>query len=162
MKIGVTKEIKKHEYRVGMTPQCVKAYSIHGHEILIEKEAGIGSGYEDDEYERSGAVIVDDKEKIFNQCQMIVKVKEPVQEEYRFLHEDQVIYTYFHLAANKELALKLLEKKVTAVAYETIELSDGSLPCLTPMSEIAGRGKVSGKSIRWTRDPSWRRTWCEA
>jgi len=139
MKIGVTKEIKKHEYRVGMTPQCVKAYSIHGHEILIEKEAGIGSGYEDDEYERSGAVIVDEKEKIFDQCQMIVKVKEPVQEEYRFLHEDQVIYTYFHLAANKELALKLLEKKVTAVAYETIELSDGSLPCLTPMSEIAGR-----------------------
>jgi len=139
MKIGVPKEIKKHEYRVGMTPQCVKAYRNNEHEVFIEKGAGIGSGFEDEEYKNNGAIITEDKESIFDSCDMIVKVKEPVQEEYELLHNGQIIYTYFHLAADKKLALTLMEKGVTAVAYETIELSDRSLPCLIPMSEIAGR-----------------------
>jgi alanine dehydrogenase len=139
MKIGVPKEIKRHEYRVGMTPASVKAYVKAGHEVLVEKGAGVGSGYEDAEYEVNGGRIVADKAGLFKQSEMIVKVKEPLAEEYGLFHGGQILYTYLHLAANKELAEQLLQRKVTGVAYETIELADRSLPCLTPMSEIAGR-----------------------
>jgi alanine dehydrogenase len=139
MKIGVPREIKKHEYRVGMTPDSVRAYVRAGHQVLIEKGAGVGSGYEDAEYAAAGAKVTADKAALFRESQMIVKVKEPLPEEYGLFREGQILYTYLHLAASRELALELLKRKVTGVAYETIELPDRSLPCLTPMSEIAGR-----------------------
>jgi alanine dehydrogenase len=139
MRIAVPKEIKSHEYRVGMTPASVKAYVKGGHEVLVEKGAGVGSGYEDAEYEANGGRIVADKAMLFRQCEMIVKVKEPLVEEYPLFRDGHILYTYLHLAANKELAEQLIQRKVTGVAYETIELPDRSLPCLTPMSEIAGR-----------------------
>jgi alanine dehydrogenase len=139
MKIGVPKEIKPHEYRVGMTPQCVRAYLQNGHEVHVERGAGVGSGYDDREYELNGAAMLDDREEVFKRSDMIVKVKEPLPEEYGFLRKGQILFTYLHLAANEELARALMERGVNSVAYETIELEDGSLPCLTPMSEIAGR-----------------------
>ncbi|MBE3134531.1 MAG: alanine dehydrogenase, partial [Acidobacteria bacterium] len=139
MRIGVPKEIKRHEYRVGMTPASVKAYVKSGHEVLVEKGAGIGSGYEDSEYQVNGARVIADKAELFRQSEMIVKVKEPLAEEYALFHEGQILFTYLHLAACGELARELIQRKVAGVAYETIELPDRSLPCLTPMSEIAGR-----------------------
>jgi alanine dehydrogenase len=142
MKIGVPREIKAHEYRVGMTPHCVRAYRQAGHEVIVECGSGIGSGYEDEEYEESGAQITDSGRRVYEQSQMIVKVKEPLPEEYGLLQRDQILFTYLHLAANRELAEALMKAGVSAVAYETIELDDGSLPCLTPMSEIAGRLSV--------------------
>jgi len=142
MKIGCLREVKKHEYRVGMTPHCVRAYRNSGHEVFVEKGAGVGSGFEDDEYKKSGAKIEDDPRSICNSCEMIIKVKEPLSREYEYFHDGQIIYTYFHFAANKELTELMLKEDITAVAYETIELEDGSLPCLTPMSEIAGRLSV--------------------
>jgi len=142
MKIGCLREIKKHEYRVGMTPHCVRAYKSSGHEVFVEKGAGVGSGYEDEEYRKSGATVVDDPAKICNACEMIIKVKEPLPQEYEYFHDGHILYTYFHFAANKKLTRLMMEKAITAVAYETIELEDGSLPCLTPMSEIAGRLSV--------------------
>jgi alanine dehydrogenase len=142
MKIGVPKEIKRHEYRVGMTPQCVAAYVNEGHSVFVESEAGVGSGYEDREYERNGAKLTNDRDTIYDACDMIVKVKEPIVEEYDLLREGQLLFTYLHLAANSELAETLMKRGVTSIAYETIELEDGSLPCLTPMSEIAGRLSV--------------------
>ncbi|HVP18233.1 MAG TPA: alanine dehydrogenase [Spirochaetia bacterium] len=142
MTIGVPKEIKTHEYRVGMTPHSVKAYVKNGHTLLVEKGAGVGSGYDDAEYVAAGAKISASKADLFRQAEMIVKVKEPLAEEYPLFREGQLLYTYLHLAASKELALELMKRKVTGVAYETIELADKSLPCLTPMSEIAGRLSV--------------------
>jgi alanine dehydrogenase len=142
MRLGVPKEIKRHEYRVGMTPQCVVAYRQEGHEVLMESGAGVGSGYEDHEYEVSGASLTDDRTRIFETCDMIVKVKEPLPEEYFLLRDGQILFTYLHLAANRELAEVLMNRGVTSIAYETIELDDDSLPCLTPMSEIAGRLSV--------------------
>jgi len=142
MRLGVPKEIKRHEYRVGMTPQCVAAYIQEGHGVLLESGAGVGSGYEDHEYEKRGAQLTNDRARIFETCDMIVKVKEPLQEEYALLREGQILFTYLHLAANRELAELLMSRGVTSIAYETIELDDGSLPCLTPMSEIAGRLSV--------------------
>jgi alanine dehydrogenase len=139
MRIGVPKEIKRQEYRVGMTPASVRAYVKNSHEVLLEKGAGVGSGYEDSEYTVSGARILADKAEVFRQSEMIVKVKEPLAEEYALFREGQILYTYLHLAANRELAAELIRRKVTGLAYETIELPDRSLPCLTPMSEVAGR-----------------------
>lgn len=139
MRIGVPREIKRHEYRVGMTPACVRAYVRAGHEVLIEKGAGIGSGYTDPEYEARGGCIAADKADLFRRCEMILKVKEPLAEEYGLFREGQILYAYLHLAADKTLAEMLMNRKVTTVAYETIELPDRSLPCLMPMSEIAGR-----------------------
>jgi alanine dehydrogenase len=142
MKIGVPREIKTHEYRVGMTPQSVKAYAKNGHRVLVEKGAGVGSGYEDAEYQAAGAAIVSDKAELFRESDMIVKVKEPLAEEFALFKPGHILYTYLHLAAAKDLADELIRRKVTGVAYETIELPDHSLPCLTPMSEIAGRLSV--------------------
>ena len=142
MKIGVPREIKTHEYRVGMTPHSVKAYVKNGHAVLVEKGAGIGSGYEDAEYTAAGARMISDKAEMFRESEMIVKVKEPLAEEFPLFHGGQILFTYLHLAASRELAYELLTRKVTGVAYETIELADKSLPCLTPMSEIAGRLSV--------------------
>lgn len=142
MKIGCLREIKKHEYRVGMTPHCVRAYRSGGHEVFVETGAGVGSGYEDDEYKKSGAKIVKNPASICSDCKIIIKVKEPLRQEYDYFHNGQIIYTYFHFAANKELTQFMTTKDIAAIAYETIELEDGSLPCLTPMSEIAGRLSV--------------------
>jgi alanine dehydrogenase len=142
MNIGVPLEIKTHEYRVGMTPHSVKAYVKYGHHVFIESGAGVGSGYDDSEYKAAGAVIISDKTKLFHDSDMIVKVKEPLAEEFPLFQPGQILYTYLHLAASPGLANELLRRKVTGVAYETIELPDGSLPCLTPMSEIAGRLSV--------------------
>ena len=142
MNIGTDKEIKSHEYRVGLTPSCVKAYITRGHKVLVEKGAGDNAGFTDSEYENIGAAIISDKKEIFDTSDMIVKVKEPLPEEYELLLKGQILYTYLHLAASKDLTCALMERQIKAVAYETIETMDGSLPCLTPMSEIAGRLSV--------------------
>ncbi len=141
MIVAVAREIKTHEYRVGLTPDNVKAYIAGGHEVLVEKDAGESSGFSDLEYSHAGAEIVRDKKELFDRADMIVKVKEPQPSEYDLFHEGQVLYTYLHLAADKEQAEALMRKKVKAVAYETME-HNGKLPCLTPMSEIAGRLSV--------------------
>jgi alanine dehydrogenase len=139
MKVGCVKEIKKHEYRVGLTPSDVKSYVTRGHQVYIEHNAGLAAGFEDEQYENAGAAVCNTREKIFTSCDMIVKVKEPIPEEYHLFRENQILYTYLHLAANEELTQVLMDKNVKAVAYETIEDEDGDLPCLKPMSEIAGR-----------------------
>jgi len=142
MKIGCVKEIKKHEYRVGMTPSCVKAYVAAGHKVAIETEAGLGSGYSDQEYIDAGGVIVNTPDAVWDSSDMIVKVKEPLEIEYQYFRENLVLYTYLHLASNKELTDALINSGVKAVAYETIQESGNLLPCLKPMSEIAGRLSV--------------------
>jgi alanine dehydrogenase len=142
MRIGTVKEIKTHEYRVGLTPACVKAYVSRGHEVWIETGAGDNTGFSNEEYIAQGGIIIDHREQIFGACDMIVKVKEPLAEECELLREGQILFTYLHLAASMELTQTLLSKRVKAVAYETIETEDGSLPCLKPMSEIAGRLSV--------------------
>lgn len=139
MIVGLIKEIKVHEYRVGLTPECVSEYVKNSHTVLVEKNAGEGTGFSDEQYINAGATIIDTAEEIFKKSDMIVKVKEPLVEEYKYFKENQILYTYLHLAAEKPLAEALVEKKVKAVAYETITDNEGHLPCLTPMSEIAGR-----------------------
>ena len=138
MTIAVIKEIKTHEYRVGMTPADAKAYLAGGHHVLVEKSAGRQAGFPDEAYIDAGAEIIADKQKLFEAADMIVKVKEPQPSEYAYFHENQLLYTYLHLAAEEQLTEALLERKVKAIAYETIEEHD-ALPCLVPMSEIAGR-----------------------
>ena len=142
MKIGTVKEIKVREYRVGLTPSCVKAYTSRGHEVFVQKAAGQDTGFTDDQYIAAGATIKDTAKEIFDTCDMIVKVKEPLPEEYDLFHPGQILYTYLHLAASKELTTALMERNIKGVAYETIETKDRSLPCLKPMSEIAGRLSV--------------------
>jgi len=137
MIIGVPKEIKKGEFRVGMTPYGVEELKADGHTILIENGAGAGSDFPDDEYRGAGAGLVD-KEVLFGQAELIVKVKEPVSSEYDLFRERQAIFTFLHLASVRDLIDILLGKKITALAYETLQ-KDGSLPLLAPMSEIAGR-----------------------
>lgn len=137
MIIGVPKEIKKEEYRVGLTPDGVEELRREGHTLLIEKGAGEGSGFSDEEYVRAGADMVD-RRTLFEKAELIVKVKEPLPQEYDLLREGQAIFTFLHLAPNRELTELLLRKKVTGIAYETIQ-RDGGLPLLLPMSEIAGR-----------------------
>ncbi|NRA36607.1 MAG: alanine dehydrogenase [Planctomycetes bacterium] len=142
MIIGTIAEIKNHEYRVGLTPSCVHAYTRAGHQVLVQKDAGKNAGFFDEEYVKSGADIVDDRKTICDRSDMIVKVKEPIAEEYDLFHEGQILYTYLHLAADKPLTEMLIKNKIKAVAYETIEDDEGKLPCLRPMSEIAGRLSV--------------------
>lgn len=142
MIVGVPKEIKTREYRVGMTPAIAKAYITAGHTVLVEKAAGEGAGLPDGEYERVGAKIVKSADEVWKRSEMIVKVKEPIEPEYARMQENQIIYTYFHLAAVPELAKVLIKKKISAVAYETIQPEDGSLPLLKPMSEIAGKMSI--------------------
>jgi len=139
MIIGCTKELKNHEYRVGLTPDNVMAYVAHGHTVLIEKSAGVGAGFEDSQYIEAGAKIIDNAKDIFDAAEMIIKVKEPEECEYELLKEGQILYTYLHLAPNPSLTKLLLDKKIKAVAYETITDGAGNLPCLRPMSQIAGR-----------------------
>ncbi len=142
MRIGVPKEIKNNEFRVGLTPGAVSAYVQAGHGVLVEEGAGLGSGFSDEEYRAAGAQIVADAAKVWAGADMIVKVKEPVECEYRYFRKGMLLYTYLHLAADEPLTRALLDAEVTAVAYETIVGRTGGLPCLAPMSEIAGRMAV--------------------
>lgn len=137
MVVGIPKEIKTHEYRVALTPAGARELAALGHRVLIEESAGAGSGFTDEQYESSGAHITDRK-TLFKQSELIVKVKEPMAEEYDLFEERHVLFTFLHLAPNKELTSVLLKKKITALGYETLE-DGGALPLLTPMSEIAGR-----------------------
>jgi len=142
MRIGILKEIKRFENRVALTPDGLKAIIDAGHTVYVEKGAGLGAGIADDDYLKQGATILDHHKEIFEKADMVYKVKEPLPAEYEFLREGQILYAYLHLAANKDLACALLDRKVTGVAFETIQLSDGHLPLLEPMSEVAGRLSV--------------------
>jgi alanine dehydrogenase len=139
MIIGIPKEIKISENRVGMTEVGVRQLVGEGHSVFVETNAGVGSGISDDQYIQCGATILGTKAEVYAKAEMIVKVKEPLPEEYELLKENQILYTYLHLAAEPKLTRVLVERKVKSVAYETIQLEDGSLPLLTPMSEVAGR-----------------------
>lgn len=139
MIIGVPKEIKDNENRVAVTPGGVSEYVAHGHTVLVEQSAGAGSGFTDDEYKAAGAELVGTHEDVFARTEMIIKVKEPIEPEYPLLREGQILYAYLHLAAEEKLTKALLERKVSALAYETVQMPDGSLPLLAPMSEVAGR-----------------------
>ncbi len=138
MRIGVPKEVKNHEYRVAITPIGVHELVANGHEVLIEKGAGVGSSIADEEYVASGATIRDTADDVWGEAEMVLKVKEPVSEEYHRMREGQVLFTYLHLAADKPLTDELMTRKVTAIAYETVQLPSGGLPLLYPMSEVAG------------------------
>ena len=142
MIIGIPKEIKDHEYRVSVTPDGVQALTHGGHQVWVEPSAGVGSGYPDQDYKQAGAAIAGSKEELFQKAELIVKVKEPLLSECSLFRHGQVLFTYLHLASSPELTKALLEAKVTAIAYETTEARDGSLPMLKPMSEIAGRMSV--------------------
>lgn len=139
MIIGTVKEIKNNEYRVGLSPNSAKDYVKNGHKVLVETKAGLNSGFSDQDYIDAGATIIETAKQVWNQVDMVVKVKEPLEEEYQYFREGLILYTYLHLAAVESLTHALMKAKTQAVAYETIELEDGSLPCLKPMSEVAGR-----------------------
>src|SRR3989344_1515770 len=139
MLVGVPKEIKNHEYRVGLTPNSVKEFITYGHSVIVEKGAADGIGFCDDDYRQAGARVVDDSADIYASAEMIVKVKEPQLQEYALLRENQILFTYLHLAPDPEQAKGLLASGCVAIAYETITSSDGRLPLLQPMSEVAGR-----------------------
>ncbi len=138
MIIGVTKEIKADENRVAITPAGVEVMRLHGHTVLLEKNAGLASGFEDGSYEKAGAEIVTDSRKIFERADMIWRVKEPQSSEYQYLKEGQIYFAYLHLAASEELTRALMKCGTVNIAYETIQKADGSLPLLTPMGEVAG------------------------
>jgi alanine dehydrogenase len=140
--VGLPKEIKDNEYRVGLTPAGVRALTDAGHKVVVERNAGEGSGFADDLYERAGATMLGSADEVWEQGEMIVKVKEPIAPEYPRMREGQLLFTYLHLAPDKELTRQLLERKVTGIAYETITDKRGTLPLLTPMSEVAGRMAV--------------------
>ena len=139
MIVGLPKEIKDNEYRVGLTPAGVRALTDAAHQVVVEKGAGEGSGFEDALYQKAGAQIIASADEVWSQADMIVKVKEPIAPEYPRMREGQLLFTYLHLAPDPKLTSALLERKVTGVAYETITDRRGTLPLLTPMSEVAGR-----------------------
>jgi alanine dehydrogenase len=142
MIIGVPKEIMEVEKRVGMTPQGVDALVAHGHRVLVERSAGEGSGFPDQEYRKAGATLVERARDVWEAAGMVVKVKEPLEEEFSLMRSGQVLFTYLHLAANRELTLELMKRRIVGIGYETVQEQDGSLPLLRPMSEIAGRASV--------------------
>jgi alanine dehydrogenase len=142
MLIGVPKEIKVHEYRVGMTPSSVREVIVHGHQVIVETGAGIGIGMKDEDYRQAGARIVSSAQEVFAQAEMIVKVKEPQPHECKLLREGQILFTYLHLAPDPEQARLLQESRCIAIAYETVTNSRGGLPLLSPMSEVAGRMSI--------------------
>ncbi len=139
MKIGTTKELKNHEYRVGITPDNAAAFIEDGHTVYVETKAGEGAGFTDEMYKEIGAVILNTPGEVFEKSDMIIKVKEPEPCEYLYLREGQILFTYLHLAPNPSLGDALIKRGVTAIAYETITDDAGNLPCLRPMSQIAGR-----------------------
>ncbi len=139
MIVGLPKEIKDNEYRVGLTPAGARALSDAGHKVIVEKSAGAGSGFDDGLYQKAGAEILNTADDVWGKADMIVKVKEPIEPEYPRMRDGQLLFTYLHLAPDKKLTDELLKRKVTGIAYETITDRRGSLPLLTPMSEVAGR-----------------------
>ena len=139
MIVGLPKEVKDNEYRVGLTPAGVRALTDAGHEVTVEQGAGDGSGFEDALYQKAGALIIGSADDVWARAEMIVKVKEPIEPEYSRMREGQLLFTYLHLAPDPELTKELLKRKVTGIAYETIRDRKGGLPLLTPMSEVAGR-----------------------
>jgi len=140
--VGLPKEIKDNEYRVGLTPAGVRALTDAGHKVIVERDAGAGSGFENELYERAGAKLIDSADDVWGEAEMIVKVKEPIAPEYPRMKEGLLLFTYLHLAPDPKQTEALLERKVTGVAYETITDRKGTLPLLTPMSEVAGRMAV--------------------
>ncbi len=147
MLVGVPKEIKNHEYRVGLTPEAAREYVAAGHQVIVETNAGIGISKTDEDYQAIGAEIVDSAEEVFARADMVVKVKEPQPNEWVQLRENQILFTYLHLAPDPEQARGLMESGVSAVAYETVTAPDGSLPLLAPMSEVAGRLSIEAAAI---------------
>jgi alanine dehydrogenase len=141
MIVGVPREIKEQEQRVGLLPSAAEQLKRRGHSIIVQKNAGVGSGYSDEEYKKAGAEIIDSAEEVFKRAEMIVKVKEPLSAEFPLLRKGQILFTYLHLAASKALTEALLKSGVTGIAYETIQVN-GRLPLLEPMSEVAGRMSV--------------------
>lgn len=139
MIVGVPKEIKSQENRVALQPGGVTALKNNGHQVLVQKSAGEGSGFSDSQYEEAGAEMINDVDALWQRAEMIMKVKEPIEPEYERMREGQIIFTYFHFAASRELTEAVIKSKCIAIAYETVERQDGSLPLLIPMSEVAGR-----------------------
>ena len=139
MRIGVPKETKTHEYRVGMTPTSARELVFHGHDVIVEKDCGSAIGLEDADYGTAGASVADTAEEVFAEADLIVKVKEPLSAEVPLLREGQILFTYLHLAPDPELTRQLKESGCIAVAYETVTDDRGGLPLLAPMSEVAGR-----------------------
>ena len=139
MIIGIPKEIKESEHRVGMTPSGVQTLIQNGHDVYVQNSAGQGSGHSDEDYSNVGAKLIETIEEVYDISEMIIKVKEPLKKEYSLIKEGQIIYTYFHFASSLELTKAMIDSKSVCIAYETVENSDGSLPLLTPMSEVAGR-----------------------
>jgi alanine dehydrogenase len=139
MKVGIPREVKNHEYRVAITPAGVRELTGHGHEVYLEKDAGAGSQLADDAYVTAGATIIPDADEVWGTADLVLKVKEPIAEEYHRMRPGLTLFTYLHLAADKPCTDALLANKVTGIAYETVQLADGSLPLLAPMSEVAGR-----------------------
>ncbi|GHJ15879.1 alanine dehydrogenase [Micromonospora sp. NBC_01392] len=139
MKVGIPREVKNHEYRVAITPAGVNEFTRHGHEVFVEAGAGVGSSITDEEFAAAGAKILATADEVWDTAELVLKVKEPIAEEYPRMREGQVLFTYLHLAASRECTDALVDRKVTGIAYETVELPDRSLPLLAPMSEVAGR-----------------------
>ncbi len=142
MIIGVPKEIKNNENRVALTPAGARELTKRGHRVFVQASAGVGSGFTDAEYQKAEAGILPTIEEIYHKAEMIVKVKEPIEEEYGLIREDQLVFTYFHFASYEPLTRAMIDSKAVCLAYETVELPDGSLPLLIPMSEVAGRMAV--------------------
>jgi alanine dehydrogenase len=138
MKVGIPREVKNHEYRVALTPVGAHELTQHGHEVLVEKDAGVGSQISDADFVAAGARIIDSADDVWGESDMVLKVKEPVAEEYHRMREGLTLFTYLHLAADKPLTEELAARKVTGIAYETVQLTSGALPLLYPMSEVAG------------------------
>ncbi|MDQ1602626.1 MAG: alanine dehydrogenase [Actinomycetota bacterium] len=139
MKVGIPSEVKNHEYRVAITPAGVHELVRTGHQVYVQRDAGLGSSIPNDAFEQAGATILDTADDVWGTGELILKVKEPIEEEYHRMQEGQTLFTYLHLAASKECTDALIDRKVTGIAYETVELPDRSLPLLAPMSEVAGR-----------------------
>ncbi|MHB8174663.1 MAG: alanine dehydrogenase, partial [Nitrospirota bacterium] len=138
MIIGVVKEIKDKEFRVGMVPSGVREMTLLGHRVIVQRGAGEGSGIADSEYEKAGAALAGSAKAVYAKAELIVKVKEPLPREYPMLREDQIIFTFLHLAADRGLTEGLMKRGIIGIAYETIQREDGSLPLLMPMSQVAG------------------------
>ena len=150
MRIGVPKEIKPQENRIGLTPESVKTLVSEGHEVLVENNGGFEAGFENDKYIKAGAKIANSAADIFNDAEIIVKVKEPQKVEVDMIQENQIVYTYLHLAAAKELTLGLMKSKSICIAYETVTDDNGRLPLLAPMSAVAGRMSIQAGAVSYT------------
>ena len=149
MIIGVPKEIKVHEYRVGLAPSSVREFAVHGHKVVVETQAGAGIGRSDEDYRTAGAEIVGDAKAVFDRAEMIGKVKEPQASERRMLRDGQILFTYLHLAADPDQCRDLVASAATCIAYETVTDGKGGLPLLAPMSQVAGDYRSRRERIAW-------------